>query len=512
MMTSELIWLAGLFAGVAVVSAMIGRMRPEHRHRIRRQFAMFALYAVATGLVFAFDAIGKPSWANACATAAAVMQGLLLVSLTAAIVFSIALPRVGIPLPMIASDLIVGLASVAATLVVLSQHGLDATNALVSGAVLSAVLAISLQSTLGNILGGVALQLDGSIAEGDWIVFDNGKQGRVRAVRWRHTVVETRDFSTIIVPNAVLLATSITILGKRDGQLAPQRLAVNFYVDFRFAPTHVTSAVTKALQAAPIENVASEPPAQAICMDLARDAAKEFVAYTVKYSIVDLQDEEATAGRIRGRIFTALRRAGISVSATPQAAFAEVSDEQFVARRAARETEARLATLRDVQLFKMLNDDELRKLAAAMNQALYTPGEIITRQGAVAHWLYILASGTVEVRTNVDPDGPGGEPGYPVFVAEIEAPDFFGETGLMTGEPRSADVIAKSDVECFRLPKAAFASVLEGRPQLAEELSDRLAHRRLELLAARDGVVPSPARARSERERILGAIRGFFGL
>jgi small-conductance mechanosensitive channel/CRP-like cAMP-binding protein len=510
--SSELVWLFGLLLGVGVVSALIVRLRPEHRHRIRRMFAMFALYAVATGLMFAFDALGKSSWAYACGTAAAVMQGLLLVSLSAAIVFSIALPRVGIPLPMIASDLIVGLASVAATLVVLSQRGLDATNALVSGAVVSAVLAISLQSTLGNILGGVALQLDGSITEGDWIVFDNGKQGRVRAVRWRHTVVETREQSTIIVPNAVLLGTSIVILGKRDGEATPARLAVNFYVDFRFSPTHVARVVTEALQASPIDNVANDPPPVAICMDLAREASKEFIAYTVKYSIADLVDEEVTAGRIRGRIYTALGRAGIPLSATTQQAFAEVSDDQFVARRAAREAAQRLGTLREVALFKVLTDDELNKLAAAVNQALYVPGEIITRQGAVAHWLYILASGSVEVRTNVDPDGPGGEPGYPVFVADIDAPDFFGETGLMTGEPRSADVIAKTEVECYRLPKAAFASVLEGRPQLAEELSERLAHRRLELLAARDGVQPTSARARSERERILGAIREFFGL
>ncbi|MBX3160308.1 MAG: mechanosensitive ion channel [Deltaproteobacteria bacterium] len=511
-MTSELVWLIGLLLGVAVASALIARLRPDHRHRIRRLFAMYALYAVATGLVFAFDALGKPSWGNACATAAAVMQGLLLVSLTAAIVFSIALPRARVSLPAIASDLIVGLASVAATLVVLSQQGLDATNALVSGAVVSAVLAISLQSTLGNILGGVALQLDGSITEGDWIAWDNNKLGRVREVRWRHTVVETREFSTIIVPNAVLLATSITILGKRDGNPAPQRLAITFFVDFRYPPALVTRIVTEALRAAPLENVASEPPPQAICTDLAREAAREFIAYTVKYSILEIFDEEVTAGRIRGRIYTALRRAGISPSATPQLVFSEMTDEEMSRKRAARDAGQRLATLRQVHLFKMLTEEELQKLAAAMNQALYVPGELITRQGADGHWLYVLASGRVEVRTNVDPDGPGGEPGYPVYVANIEAPDFFGETALMTGEPRSADVIAKTDVECFRLPKDAFAAVLVGRPEVTEELSERLARRRIELIAARDGVQPSSARARSERERIVGAIRGFFGL
>ena len=101
---------------------------------------------------------------------------------------------------MIASDLLVGLGYIVATLA--SCRATASTRRARSrpGAVVSAVLAISLQSTLGNILGGVALQLDGSIHEGDWIQLENGKQGKVRAIRWRHTVVETRDWSTIIVP------------------------------------------------------------------------------------------------------------------------------------------------------------------------------------------------------------------------------------------------------------------------------------------------------------------------
>ena len=64
----------------------------------------------------------------------------------------------------------------------------------------------------------------------------------MRAVRWRHTVVETRDWSTIIVPNAQLLASNITILGKRDGLPGPQRMWVYFDVDFRYAPSRVVRA------------------------------------------------------------------------------------------------------------------------------------------------------------------------------------------------------------------------------------------------------------------------------
>src|SRR5215475_15361424 len=85
------------------------------------------------------------------------------------------------------------------------------------------------------------------------------------------------------------------------------------------------------------------------------------------------------------------------------------------------------------------------------------------------------------------------------------APDFFGEMGLMTGEPRSSDVIATSDVDCFRLGKDTFKTVLLGRPEIVTELSSKLARRRVELIAARDGLDASAKQQReeSERERIL---------
>ena len=118
------------------------------------------------------------------------------------------------------------------------------------------------------------------------------------------------------------------------------------------------------------------------------------------------------------------------------------------------------------------------------------------------------------MRTNIDPDGPGGEPDRPVFVAQITAPDIFGAMGLVTGEPRSADVVAVTDVECFRLPKESFEKVLLARPEIAHGLSDRIAKRQVELLAARDGLDAASQKSKqlSEAERIKRQITKFFGL
>jgi len=507
MVMDDLIWLVGMFAAMVVTTALVNWMKPKHRPRVRRMLVTFALYAAAIGATYGFAAIDRPTWSATTAVGSEMLQALLLVTVAAMIVFSVALPAVGVQLPLIASDLVVGLGAIAAVFVILSRHGLDATNAVVSGAVVSAVLAISLQSTLGNILGGVALQLDGSIREGDWLQLEGGRVGRVCAIRWRHTIVETRDNATVVVPNAQLLATSITILGKQ----APQRVSVCFNVDFRYAPSQVCDAVTEALQA-PIENVVRDPAPVAVCTDLAKDARETFIAYAVQYSIIDLATESATASRLRARIYSALRRADIPLSVPAILALAPAPTGAGNGDH----TTVLVDILRQLGLFKSFTDAELDKLARSMSRVLYTAGERIMRQGAVARWLYVLASGRVDVRTKLDPQRDSRDnlnaTGQPIPVSQLSAPDFFGEMGLMTGEPRSADVFAATDVECYRLDKDAFQSVLLARPTIAEELSERLAARRSELVTIRDGAEAGARHRASERDRILGALRGFFGM
>jgi len=188
-------------------------------------------------------------------------------------------------------------------------------------------------------------------------------------------------------------------------------------------------------------------------------------------------------------------------------AFVELKDEQRTHKRNDRLLEESLRALSTVHLFTAFTPDELRTLAAGMSHMIYTRGERITRQGAVAHWLYVMTKGTADIRI-MKPEGEHA------IVASLKAPDFFGEMGLMTGEPRTADVVATSDVECFRLGKDTFQQVLLARPAIVDELSHKLASRRVELMAIREGLDEASKKSReaSERDRILGGIKQFFGL
>src|SRR5690606_6345060 len=128
---------------------------------------------------------------------------------------------------------------------------------------------------------------------------ENGKEGRVTAVRWRSTLVETRDWDTILVPNAHLLTSQIVLLGQRSGEPLQHRMWVHFHVDFRWAPNVVIGVVEEALRSSPVPNVASTPPPDCICLDLARDGRESYGLYAVRFHVTDLLKDDPTSSAVR---------------------------------------------------------------------------------------------------------------------------------------------------------------------------------------------------------------------
>jgi CRP-like cAMP-binding protein len=282
---------------------------------------------------------------------------------------------------------------------------------------------------------------------------------------------------------------------------------VYFNVDFRYAPTAVIAAVTEALEGAAIPNVATYPKANVICYDFSRDGKESFAFYAVRYWLTDLAVDDPTSSAVRARVYVALKRAGIPMARPVHTVFYGPYESDDERSRIARQKDRRLHALESSELFKELTPAELEFLAAHARYAPFTAGELMTRQGAVAHWLYIMTSGKADIRVNVE-----NEP--PKTIATLTAPAFFGEMGMMTGEPRANDVVALTDIECYRLDKEGFQKIVIDRPELAHLFSQTLAARKVELLAARDGLDAEAKRSRqaSEQARILERIQTFFGL
>lgn len=316
--------------------------------------------------------------------------------------------------------------------------------------------------------------------------------------------METRNGETVVIPNSVLMKTKLSVLGRRAGQAHQWRRWVWFNVDYSIPPVRVIQIVDAAIQTADIAQVAKHPRPNCIMMDFDRSAAR----YAVRYWLTDLVLDDATDSAIRTHIYAALQRAGIRIPVPEQNVHVVEETEKREETRRSREISRRMAVLRKIDLFALLSEEELHTIADRLVYAPFAKGDVITRQGAVAHWLYILTDGLAEVIRET--------PGQPNrTLSTIQAGSFFGEMGLMTGAPRAATVVAKTDIECYRLDKESFESIIHSRPAIADEISHILVSRRSALDSAPEpetgAARPEPATPRTESE-IVGMIKHFFGL
>lgn len=490
-----------LAAGVLLAGALIRVLAPEERARVRGFVVLLGLALLLLPAAAALRAAGDTVAYHSLAAVVSLLEVLAVIGVAGSLLFAVVLGRMGVHAPRILRDVLVAAAALAAFFVVASRSGFNVSSLIATSTVLTAVIGLSLQDTLGNVMAGMALQMDRSVRVGEWVKVGE-VSGRVTEMRWRATSVETRNGETVVIPNSVLVKNQFVVQGRRAGQAVAWRRWVYFNVDFRHPPAEVIAAV-EGIFASPIKNVAADPAPQCIVIDL----HESYVRYVVRYWLTDLAVDDATDSGVRGRIYLALKRAGIPLSIPAQAVFLTEESRERKAVKSDEERRRRLGALERVDFFDHVPPADRERLADGLHYAPFAAGEVITRQGAEAHWLYLILSGEAEVRLR-------GDGGLEREVARLGPGQFFGEMSLMTGAPRRATVVAATDVVSYRLDKAVFQAVLHDRPELAERVAEVLARRLVDLEAVQhdlDGEAQRRRVAEATRD-LLGRIRHFFGL
>ena len=481
----------------AIVATLVQRTPRVERSHTRVAASMLGLHLILAAVAAGQVAAGYDP--HIVETISLGFELLAVVSIGMTAVFRLALPRVGLSLPRILIDLLTAVAVLVVLILVGRRAGFSVAGLITTSAVVTAVIGFSLQDTLGSVMGGLSLQLDKSVMVGDWITLGPGQPvGRVTEIRWRYTAIETRNWETVIIPNSQIVRTQVTVLGRRAGEVTQLRRHIEFFVDFRTSPTEVIDVVRAALRE-PVPRMAREPAAQVVFYGV-RDS---FGVYAVRYWLSDLEVDDGTDSDVRTRVWFALRRAGIPLSIPATTTFITVDDQARAHRKSSEDHADRMAVLASVDLFRALPDDARASLARQLAYMPFAAGEAITREGEMDEGLYMIVRGEASVQI-----GTGREARE---VARLTAGRFFGEMSLMTGEARTASVIAATDLETYRVNKAAFQALIEATPAIAEQVADILIQRRTELTAARDHGTEEHRHERA-RNALVGRIRGFFGL
>jgi len=111
-------------------------------------------------------------------------------------------------------------------------------------------------------------------------------------------------------------------------------------------------------------------------------------------------------------------------------------------------------SLRDVPLFRHLNEEEREELEELLEPASFEAGETIFEEGGPEERLYVITSGTVEVHKMVIP-------GRRQHLATVEAPTVVGEMGLLTEPRAAASVEARTRVEAHSIDRDRFLEMLD---------------------------------------------------
>lgn len=480
------------------------RLKPVEREGLTGSLLLYAM-GLAGLLLSGFLHALEARTAGPAGEFSVLVLGLASIRLGGMFLFRVLLPCAGLRPPRMVEDLATFAGYIAWGMVRLSHLGLDLGSIVTTSAIITAIIAFSLQESLGNILGGATLQLENSIHLGDWIKVDD-VVGRVVDIRWRSTVVETRNWETAVIPNSTLMRNKFVILGRRIGEPVQWRRWIYLNVSYDVTPRRVIQTVEDALRRARIPHVAMEPEPNCVLLGIKENT----VEYAARYWLTDLAVDDPTDSAVRERIFAAFQRAGLKFAFDERIVHLIQSGEEQDARTQRRDLEQRIGIVRQIELFAGLTDAEREGIARHLVYAPFLAGETITRQGDVAHWLYLQVSGEAEVVL----DAGNGQKRSLGTIRGGANGDFFGEMGMLTGAPRSANVIAVTDVECYRLDKQGFEQTLKARPAIAEEISLLMAQRKADLASAQDELSQAARQRLLEESRgeLLHRIRRFFNL
>jgi signal transduction histidine kinase len=132
-------------------------------------------------------------------------------------------------------------------------------------------------------------------------------------------------------------------------------------------------------------------------------------------------------------------------------------------------TDELLKQIRKVPILSSLKDDELHCLEG-VHEVRIGPGEIIMRQGEIAHFFWVLLNGELHIN-QLQPDG------RVVTLATLEAGNAFGELPMMTSVPSLGTVEATAPSHLLRLDEDQFWELMTSCPRVRKAILSNMAYR-----------------------------------
>jgi small-conductance mechanosensitive channel len=433
-----------LILGAAAIAATLGLMSLTVNRLIRRKLrlslVLFVAY-VAIDVAMAISALHISS--DTQVQLAAFAKLALAAALINAAVFLLVNPlradRVPDHFPIILQDaIVIGLILLASTFL--------SSQLVTTSAVSAVVLGFALQDTLGNAFAGLAIQSEKPFHVGQWVKVAD-YEGRVAEVTWRATKLRTKAGNLVILPNNVVAKEAIVNYSE---PAAPFRLEVEVGASYLVPPNQVKAAMMEALRHS--SHVMTTPAPDVLLVNFDNSA----ITYRARFWIDDYAADEASRDEVRTAIYYSFQRHNIEIPWPIQIQYEKDWKEPDINDKVAEEEQL----LAGVDLFSTLPPELRSQIARSAPMAVYGSGETVVRQGEDGQSMFVVLSGSVSVVLE-----PSREE-----IARIQPGGYFGEMSLLTGEPRSATVLAVGDLVAVEIGADLFRRLATVHPAAIEKI------------------------------------------
>ncbi len=473
--------LAGLILfGLATAVRALTRNRVV-RSRVRLTMVLSVLFVGISAAIAAPDLLRPETRRIAISVSQLLLAFALIHFLVLVLVNPLRADRVPDYFPTIVQDVLVFvLFGIVATAVMDEKF-------LTTSAVGAVVAGLALQDTLGNLVSGLAIQVEKPFHVGHWISSGDW-EGEVVEITWRATKLRTRHGNQVIVPNGELAKAAIVNYSE---PAAPTRIEIDVGTHYNNPPNEVKRVILEVLDREPLVLKTPAPVVHVMNFD------PSSILHRARFWIQHFPMDELITDRVRTAIYYAFKRENIDIPYPIAIEYggdlAELGPDPAVLKT----VEELLA---GTDLFGLLTTEDRQALAAASPLRLFGAGEPIVRQGRPGESAFVVCKGSV--RVSLDPGD--------VELAVLERGSYFGEMSLLTGDPRAATVTATADCSVVEITADAFRAFVLNRPALVERIGTAIADRRAGIARARATVanVPPPESASS----LISRVKRFFHL
>lgn len=457
----NVVWIAlAAIAIVVVLSRLLKTKLPFHLFG-----AIFLTLLVSQGLIFWLNNPDLPVLTHTQRTvwlAAAFLLGLsTILRAVKWLLLELLVQRRAVKIPPFLLDITEWVIMIIVILAMIRLvFGVELTTLLVTSTVASAIIGLALQDTLGNLIAGISLQVEGPFSVDDWVEID-GIEGIIVRQNWRTLTLLTREDHRVMLTNSTVAKSKIINYSRPTNS---QIQTVYLTLSESYSPNLVKNVLVEAVMG--LDDLTLHPRLRSHVVSM-QDGC---VTYGLSYWLDDYSDKVIARDKVLTRAWYTLHRAGIHIpDPTGNFKLNVVPEDAHQQAVDARQTQL-FVQMQSLHWLDVLSEAQLQQLANRTAVSTYTTGEYLVKQGEAGDSLFIITKGSVSVYVRATD-------GRSVFANTLSTGDFFGEMSLLTGEARSASIRANEDTDVIIIDKEAFATVLAQDPTILDRFVTALERR-----------------------------------